>query len=38
VTGRLSIEAASLGTGTKKRDEHLRSAGFFHAGRHPMSW
>ena len=26
VTGRLSIEAASLGTGNKKRDEHLRSA------------
>jgi polyisoprenoid-binding protein YceI len=35
VTGRLSIEAASLGTGNKKRDEHLRSAGFFNAGRHP---
>jgi len=36
VTGRLRIEASSLGTGNKKRDEHLRSADFFDAGRHPQ--
>ncbi len=35
VTGRLSIEAASLGTGNKKRDEHLRSADFFDVEHHP---
>ena len=36
VTGRVCIEASSLGTGNKKRDEHLRSADFFDAGRHPQ--
>jgi polyisoprenoid-binding protein YceI len=31
----LSIDAESLDTGNKKRDEHLRSADFFHASEHP---
>jgi polyisoprenoid-binding protein YceI len=31
----LSIDAASLDTGNPKRDEHLRSAEFFDADRHP---
>ena len=35
VTGRVTPEAASLGTGNKRRDEHLRSADFFNAERHP---
>jgi polyisoprenoid-binding protein YceI len=36
VTGRLCIEASSLDTGNKKRDEHLRSADFFDTERHPQ--
>jgi polyisoprenoid-binding protein YceI len=36
VTGRLSIDASSLGTGNKKRDAHLRSADFFDVEHHPM--
>jgi polyisoprenoid-binding protein YceI len=36
VTGRVCIEASSLSTGNKKRDEHLRSADFFDARRHPQ--
>jgi polyisoprenoid-binding protein YceI len=35
VTGRLDIEAASLATGNKQRDKHLRSADFFDAANHP---
>ena len=35
VSGRLSIEAASLNTNNKQRDKHLRSADFFDAERHP---
>lgn len=35
VTGLVSIEAASLSTKNKKRDEHLRSADFFDAEHHP---
>ncbi|SEE39020.1 YceI family protein [Streptomyces sp. Ag109_O5-10] len=34
-TGTVTIGAASLDTGNKKRDEHLRSADFFDAGNHP---
>jgi polyisoprenoid-binding protein YceI len=33
--GRLEIGAASLDTKNRKRDEHLRSADFFHAAAHP---
>ncbi len=33
--GRLEIGAASLNTKNRKRDEHLRSADFFHAAAHP---
>jgi polyisoprenoid-binding protein YceI len=33
--GRLEIGTASLDTKNKKRDEHLRSADFFHAAAHP---
>jgi polyisoprenoid-binding protein YceI len=35
VTGRLDIDAASLATGNKQRDKHLRSADFFDAANHP---
>jgi len=31
----LTLDAASLDTGNRKRDEHLRSADFFDAERHP---
>ncbi|MFG2970578.1 MULTISPECIES: YceI family protein [unclassified Streptomyces] len=34
-TGTLAIDAASLDTRNKKRDDHLRSADFFDAGNHP---
>ena len=34
--GRLEIGAASLDTKNRKRDEHLRSADFFHASAHPQ--
>src|SRR6516164_3603105 len=32
----LTIDAASLQTGNRKRDEHLRSADFFDADHHPQ--
>jgi polyisoprenoid-binding protein YceI len=32
---RLDIDAASLDTGNRRRDAHLRSADFFHADSHP---
>jgi polyisoprenoid-binding protein YceI len=35
VFGRIDIKAASLDTGIRKRDEHLRSADFFEADRFP---
>src|SRR5260221_480093 len=35
VTGQLVIDAASLSTGNKQRDKHLRSADFFDVARHP---
>jgi polyisoprenoid-binding protein YceI len=35
LTGRLSIDTASLGTKNKKRDQHLRSAEFFDVEHHP---
>ena len=31
----LLIDAASVNTGNRKRDEHLRSADFFETERHP---
>ncbi|MGO8961238.1 MAG: YceI family protein [Streptosporangiaceae bacterium] len=34
--GRLEIDAASLDTKNRKRDEHLRSADFFNASEHPQ--
>ncbi|MBO0882385.1 MAG: YceI family protein [Mycobacterium sp.] len=36
VFGRLDIQAASLRTGIRKRDEHLRSADFFDVKRFPQ--
>ena len=35
VTGRISFDARSPDTGHKQRDQHLRSADFFHADQHP---
>lgn len=35
-TGTLTIDAASLDTANKKRDDHLRSADFFDVARHPQ--
>jgi polyisoprenoid-binding protein YceI len=35
-TGTLTIDAASLDTGHRKRDEHLRSADFFDVAAHPQ--
>jgi polyisoprenoid-binding protein YceI len=35
-SGRLEIDAASLGTKNGTRDTHLRSADFFHAEAHPQ--
>ena len=35
VKGHLTIDAATLDTGNRKRDEHLRSDDFFGAERHP---
>ena len=35
VTGRISFDTRSLGTGHKQRDKHLRSADFFHTDEHP---
>ena len=34
--GKLTIDAASLDTGHKKRDRHLRSPDFFDVGRNPQ--
>jgi polyisoprenoid-binding protein YceI len=36
VTGRVSMDAASLSTRNAKRDKHLRSADFFDAEQHPQ--
>ncbi len=36
VSGRLSLDAASLNTKNKRRDKHLRSADFFDVQRHPQ--
>ena len=35
-TGRLVLDAASLNTGNKQRDKHLRSTDFFAADEHPQ--
>ncbi|HEY3867971.1 MAG TPA: YceI family protein [Actinocrinis sp.] len=35
VTGRIEIDAASVDSKIKKRDDHLRSADFFHVEQHP---
>jgi polyisoprenoid-binding protein YceI len=35
ISAELAIDAASIDTANDKRDRHLRSADFFHAGRHP---
>jgi polyisoprenoid-binding protein YceI len=37
VTGRIGFDTRSLDTGHKKRDEHLRSADFFHTDEHPQA-
>jgi polyisoprenoid-binding protein YceI len=34
-TGTITVAAASIETGVKKRDEHLRSADFFNAAKYP---
>jgi polyisoprenoid-binding protein YceI len=34
-TGTITVAAASIDTGVKKRDDHLRSADFFDAAKHP---
>ena len=33
--GTITVAAASIDTGNKRRDTHLRSADFFDAGKHP---
>jgi polyisoprenoid-binding protein YceI len=35
ITGRVEIDAASVESKNKKRDDHLRSADFFHVEEHP---
>lgn len=35
ITGRLEIASASVDTGNRRRDDHLRSADFFDAATHP---
>jgi len=35
LTGSIALSAASVDTGNKKRDDHLRSAEFFDVGRYP---
>jgi len=35
VFGRIDVKTASLGTGIRKRDDHLRSADFFEAEKYP---
>ena len=35
VSAELTIDAASIDTDNDRRDRHLRSPDFFHAGRHP---
>ena len=35
VTGRITVGAASVDSKIKKRDDHLRSADFFHVAEHP---
>jgi polyisoprenoid-binding protein YceI len=37
VTGRISFDTSSLDTGHKQRDNHLRSADFFHTDEHPQA-
>jgi polyisoprenoid-binding protein YceI len=34
-TGTITVAAASIDTGLKKRDDHLRSADFFDAAKYP---
>lgn len=36
ISGRLEIHAASVDTGNRKRDDHLRSADFFDVEEHPV--
>jgi len=35
MTARISLDASSVNTKNKQRDDHLRSADFFHADKHP---
>jgi polyisoprenoid-binding protein YceI len=35
VSASVTVDAASLDTGNRRRDDHLRSADFFHADAHP---
>ncbi len=37
VSARVTVEVASIDTGIRMRDDHLRSEDFFHAERHPTA-